>query len=48
MTEKVNFYTKDIFSRDVCKSCKKRDVSVTKTKYEKSVEKFNQRYGKYK
>ena len=43
MTDKIYFHTK-ILTKDVCKSCQRRFI-ITKTKYEKLVEKFNLRYG---
>ena len=47
----IFFYTKsdyiEAFRKDMCKSCKQKN-KITKTTYEKLVEKFNQRYGRSK
>lgn len=49
MNPKIYYYTKseciEAFWKDMCKSCKQRKTITTKTKHEKLVEKFNQRYG---
>lgn len=52
MNPKIFSYIKveciEAFWKDMCKSCKQRKIKTTKTKYEKLVEKFNQRYGNCK
>ncbi len=47
MTNKIYLYI-NVFSKDMCKSCQKKEVRTTKTEFDKLVEKFNRRYGNLK
>ena len=44
MKDKLHLYAEE-FVKDVCTSYQCKKVRTTKTKQEKSVEKFNRRYG---
>jgi len=47
MRDKIYLHM-NVFAKDMCNSCQKREFRITKTEFDKLVEKFNRRYGNSK